>query len=208
MKKSTLAALVLALPLTIGSAWSAASPITYDYGKKGATINEMGTYSDSFALKGLNLDANSVITLTFNYSDVGGSYSGHNRFNSESWFVYADNSYSWSWLTDTLPAVSTALDPALSAVSIEFSSSSNANTFQSILNHQGRFDTIDFWFGETTRDAGDSFKLYSASLNVTSAVVAPTTPTAPIPEPESYALLIAGLGMLTAVARRNKQKRS
>ena len=65
---------------------------------------------------------------------------------------------------------------------------------------------IDFTGGTSFDDgvwiAGTSY-IYLAGNSFSD--VAWTTTTAPVPEPETYAMLLAGLGIIGAVARRRKQ---
>lgn len=199
MNKTTLAALAIALPLSIGNAL--ATPFTHNYSSWEGAISDSKalTWYDSFSLDGLNLTSDSVLTLTFTYSGTGGE-----KKNSESWSAYADNYLSRLgfiyWSADSIPAASTPLGTSNTA-SIVFSSTENIDTFNSILSHQSVHQALVFAFSETT-DKTDRFNLSSASLTVTKAVV--PTPSAPIPEPETYALFAAGLTLLGAISRRRK----
>ncbi len=47
---------------------------------------------------------------------------------------------------------------------------------------------------------------FFSAINGTTATAASFAPASPIPEPETYALMLAGLGMMGAVIRRRKQK--
>jgi hypothetical protein len=58
-------------------------------------------------------------------------------------------------------------------------------------------------------DQGGSFHSWNApggaQINLTVPFVGPFTPV-PVPEPETYALMLAGLGLISFAARRRKQK--
>jgi hypothetical protein len=49
---------------------------------------------------------------------------------------------------------------------------------------------------------------YSGSLSLTGTPVSVPTITASVPEPESYAMLLAGLGLMGAIAKRRKAKQA
>jgi hypothetical protein len=52
----------------------------------------------------------------------------------------------------------------------------------------------------------DSVVIYSGRMGTVGAdVAANLVPTVPVPEPETYAMLLAGLGLLAFAARRRKQ---
>jgi probable HAF family extracellular repeat protein len=77
---------------------------------------------------------------------------------------------------------------------------------------------LNSFLDANTRDQG--WSLYSASdINDVGQIVGTAvnsitgeyqafllTPTAPVPEPETYAMMLAGLGLLGLTARRRKQK--
>ena len=224
MKKSTLAALALALPLTIGNAL--ATPATPQ-----TTISDWGAgqWLGWISLNDQTLTTNSVLKLTFTYSDTDGfDYKSGRRtkHNEEEWSVFADNSFLVEgrhhsyWDSDVRP-ISQSLDEAKgeSTTSIVFSSTENKDIFASILKHQNYSQTLDFWFSEKTDDDidfyyPDTFKFLSASLNVTEASAPATTPAtnpstnpaaAAVPEPESYALFAAALTLLGAFTRRGRK---
>jgi len=57
--------------------------------------------------------------------------------------------------------------------------------------------------------AGGTLKLYywdSNSHDNTGSISATVTNTTPVPEPETYAMMLAGLGLMGAIARRRKAK--
>jgi hypothetical protein len=64
----------------------------------------------------------------------------------------------------------------------------------STLVHQG--STVDFVLGANGNDYTDSTRFTATIASVT----------APVPEPETYAMMLAGLGLLGVAARRRKQK--
>ncbi len=55
----------------------------------------------------------------------------------------------------------------------------------------------------TTLNGPWPYAQYGGHLNLVPTAMAPTTP---IPEPETYAMMLAGLGLMGLVARRRKQK--
>jgi PEP-CTERM motif len=57
-----------------------------------------------------------------------------------------------------------------------------------------------------TGDHGWAVTLSKSALEVNGGALPPPNPTNPIPEPETYAMLLAGLGMLGYAGRRRKQK--
>jgi hypothetical protein len=98
-------------------------------------------------------------------------------------------------------------------------------------NHRGAgADTVEVNFGSVTqvftRNAGDAFTTYTLSYTATATGkagfsfidsgsdnqgalldrVVVSTPTAPVPEPETYGMLLGGMALLGAVARRRRHR--
>ncbi|MRW91942.1 PEP-CTERM sorting domain-containing protein [Duganella sp. FT80W] len=100
-------------------------------------------------------------------------------------------------------------------------------TFDLAGNHRGySTDSVSVNFGSSsqviTRDSGDAFTTYMLSYTATStglasfsfhnaggdnvgALLDNVSVTAAVPEPETYAMLVAGLGLLGFMARRRRQ---
>jgi hypothetical protein len=60
-------------------------------------------------------------------------------------------------------------------------------------------------YAESVVDPSQWSKLSSGDVSLMAPNLTAFTVTAPVPEPETYAMLLAGLGVVSAVARRRKR---
>jgi hypothetical protein len=67
--------------------------------------------------------------------------------------------------------------------------------------------TGDGFLGISYSDRGSVF-VESARFGLTNEMQLPSTPMAPVPEPETYAMMLAGLGLIGGIARRKKQQQT
>ena len=210
MKKTTLAAIALALPLSIGSAWAVPTTLgsfTHNYGNGIGQVAPYGSdalndgfvtvsdwssnrFKDTFDLKGLSSGSIDSFVLTLTYSDVYGGITGL----LEQWYVRPGGAGSPS---NSAPFRAFKLaDSGNATKTVEFTFDSGTTTFTSMAENKSFY----YLFAEQTTDifAPDKFKLYSAKLEVTGTA-------APVPEPESYAMLLAGLALMGPIARRRNK---
>ena len=189
MKTITLAALALALPLSISNAWAneftpLPESVLSDPNANSTTIDDGNAstsatiWSSSFDLSKLSFASIYTIELTIKYSGIA-------NVGSEKWFVHTNGS---TGTTSTGLLVATPKDPKSQTVT--FSSVSNPLIFENMIKN----GKVSYWFTEGTTDQ-NSFVLNSAKLSVVGAV----------PEPESYAMLLAGLAMMGTIARRRNK---
>lgn len=90
---------------------------------------------------------------------------------------------------------------------------SGLDPFGYLLNSQFTKLTVDNDFGAQSGSssfavsAGDifGFRIYATDSSLGSSYASVRGFAAPVPEPETYAMLLAGLGLMGAVARRRKQ---
>ena len=196
MKRPLISTVLLALTLAIsGTAVAAVTTqtILHSYGSGDGQVDPPGTdgigdgyvnvsdnsatlFSDSFSFSNLGYSSISRLVLTLNYGYVA-SY--------EAWNTHAG--YGATSTIASLPALSGA-KPAV----YTFDSTRESNTFDAMVAG----NSLNLSFSETTR-GNDSFWLRSASLAVTGVPA--------VPEPETYAMLMAGLGLIGTIARRRKQ---
>jgi hypothetical protein len=73
------------------------------------------------------------------------------------------------------------------------------------------FNTTADWLSEDL-DAGTYTFSYYGNVKKHSqfefTLTSSISPTAPVPEPETYAMLLAGLGLMGAIAKRRKDKQA
>lgn len=197
MKKSSFVAMLLSVAAFVGGTASAATLATYThtYGSALGQVDPLGNdslgsgyvtvsdqsssrFSDSFNFNSLSFNSISSFVLTLNYADIG-----QNPF-SELWSERPGGLTNPGYFSFNLPSAADS-----TTVSSVFTIDSNTNTFGSMVAAKDFF----FWFAESTLGS-DSFRLNSAELKIMGAV----------PEPEQYAMLLAGLGLIGAIARRRK----
>jgi hypothetical protein len=117
--------------------------------------------------------------------------------------AYADVAFSTSWSTDTgeghkpsgYSAAGVYAEPGTSAL-LAYSVTDTAVFSSGPMSAVGTSDVYVSTFAALAGSAAN------ASLNTASFSVAVT----PVPEPETYAMLLAGLGLIGTIARRRKQK--
>lgn len=92
----------------------------------------------------------------------------------------------------------------LSSSSMDFSSYAGANPDRLI--HFFADNVVGGGTGEFADGRVAMIRLYDGELTGQEVADLPTTPTSPVPEPETYAMMLAGLGLLGTMARRKKAR--
>ena len=196
MKKSLVVTALFVLALAMGGTAVAAvttQTTVHSYGNSAGQVDPAGTdilgngfvtvadnsstlFSDSFSFSSFGYSSITSLVLTLNYSGVAGY---------ENWFTHAG--YGETFATASLPA---NIGSPIRAYT--FDSTSNSSTFSAMVTGK----SLNLLFSEAT-PGDDKFQLNSASLAVTGVPA--------VPEPETYAMLMVGLGLIGTIACRNKQ---
>lgn len=210
MKKTTLASLLLAVPLMIGGAASAATLGTYTHNYGTGQVDPGGSdilgsgfvivsdqsatrFSDFFDFSALSFDSVSSFDLTLTYSEVGDKPSLSTFFLAgENWSVRPGGIVSYGAFN--LPANSSSATFTIDSLNASTTAGLNG-TFAQMAAAKNFY----FWFAEDSARS-DDFRLNSATLTVNGV--------SPVPEPETYALMLAGLSLMGAIARRRKGKQA
>lgn len=197
-KKAAIAAATL-LALGLGNASATTFPIT-DSGVKAvnssfdAIFNNTGGYTSGtldFTLNGFKtLDGlttnkaswTDLFTLSLNGSAIGSGYFKLGGGGTSSW----GGTGTWTCTTCALPQTNTGGKATFSGVSL-------ANLVQGN-------NTINFSYTSPGNLGGEGLK--NESWSVTAASVTA------VPEPETYAMMLAGLGLMGAIARRRQQRKA
>lgn len=198
MKRSCIAAMILLLTAASASAATLAT-YTHNYGNGAGQVDPAGQdalgngyvtvldtatttgykrFADSFDFSAVHASSISQFNLTLTYTGVGAYVFGL----GEKWSVRPGGTTSYSAFN--LPSGNGS-----QSASQTFTITSSTDTFSAMAASKNFF----FWLAEDTIGA-DSFKLSSATLSITGAV----------PEPESYALFVAGLGLIGTMAYRRR----
>jgi hypothetical protein len=196
LKFSKIAIAVCAFAAAIGSAPAAfAATETIVLGN---SLTTGFTSQDMAHLTITESGANTVWTLAANWD---------NGLNARNPFVFDlefTNSKQNAPVSFTSAAVSLA-NNGLGATAVKFDTSNGHGG-------AGRFtdgETAQWTFNNTKLSDFGSFQLHVNSVTANGQSVKFTqlvTPTAPVPEPETYAMLLAGLGLVGFVARRRAAK--
>ncbi|HVW64289.1 MAG TPA: PEP-CTERM sorting domain-containing protein [Nitrosospira sp.] len=216
LTKTMIAALLLGGSVSAASASSVITDITAS-GPGLGTFSVMASSTDD---KGLDFtkvfDSVSPITLTFTVAHSvgnGGSYDVVESITNNTGAAFSDFHLSIGGLTGTSGngAVFTSFNSStlggftLDSPSMDQSSSFNA-TGPRDLNFTGNLaagDTAQLSFHLKAFDPGVG---HTYTFTITQTPITQTPPVSPIPEPESYAMLLAGLGLMGYMVRRRGRK--
>ena len=189
MKKSMIAKSLFALTLITTGVANANITTTYKYSPNtsisdGNDSSKVGGYT--FDLSGLGYSSISNFVLTLNLANIS------NSINTEHWYLDPIPN-----LISSFSLSPTSLSGGFSQQKFTFSTVSNSDMFSTLVN-DALFgpESFSYAFNETTNGA-DAFSLGYAKLEVTGVQT--------VPEPETYTLLLAGLGLMGTGACRRKQ---
>ncbi len=209
--KSLIAALILGGSISTASA----SAVITDITASGSGMGSFSVLANSTNDKGLDLskvfDSINPITLTFTVAHSvgnGGSYDVIESITNNTGTAFSDFHLS---ITQPINAsgngvVFTSFNSStLDGFTLDSPSVNQPSPF----NHSGPRDlnfTGDLAIGGTA-NAGFSLSAFDPGVGNTYTFTLTQTPTvSAIPEPETYAMLLAGLGLMGAVARRKNKK--
>jgi len=163
----------------LGTVSTTASSVTFDHASLILPISFVDTLS--FSVTGP-----SVLTGTF--TDLHDTLLGQSKFLGLYFF-------------DT-KNVAAKLDGGTGAINLVQSGSKNESfTFTASLPSAGTYDLAIS--GKTAGWFGASYKVALSATSVTASGAGSVA--APVPEPESYAMLLAGLGLMGTIARRRRK---
>ena len=173
------------------------------------------------AFTGLASVANAAVTIKFDRAECPTCSSGSNVGGSEwsSFGLTVSNAYWYEDSRDTFDTMGLSVSPTPAVISLASASTGATIDYWVISGHRGvyeAFDSAHTSLGSIAVDASggaDVLGTYSFAGSVASIEWTgdtgysqlSTLTISPVPEPETYAMLIAGLGMVGfAVRRRNK----
>jgi hypothetical protein len=190
-------------------------------GSASAALNETlyfgtllsGSYQPSDTFASMSVISTDDLTFTFalnaydlNSLFTSGAYIDKAIFNT----VTGDSPTSLAFLSGDVSGVTLANGPNVGSVTFDFGANfpNNNNGGARLTANETASWSVTFASAQTSLFADPSSALHVASLTTGqggSAWYTPTTtPTTPVPEPETYAMLLAGLGLIGAIARRRR----
>ncbi|MFC0170184.1 PEP-CTERM sorting domain-containing protein [Pseudoduganella danionis] len=142
-----------------------------------------------------------------------GYYSGNLNGNSHTWQTVSNDLTSWGVTLSGPVAASSMVSSLSGAANFHFSQTLYGETIIGI--HYGIVD-VTTNLGTTSYNNQTAFYKFNAGTtgvsniinhiaSISNATVYRTGVMTPVPEPETYAMLLAGLGMVGLIARRRKQ---
>lgn len=210
-RKALMAATIAASLCGAAGGAAAAQSYSFDFG-----MLLSGTYQPTDTFASMSVASADDLTFTFNLT----TYDLNSRFTSGAFISRAlfntasgADPISLSFLSGDVTGVSLTTNPAqVGSIGFDFgsvfpTSGSNGGAARLTANEQVSW-SVTFGSVQTSLFADPAAALHVQGLTTGQGGSAWYTPTAPVPEPETYAMLMAGLGLVGAVVRRRKAQAS
>lgn len=207
LRKSLMAAAIAVSFAGVAGSASAAQDYSFDFG----TLLS-GSYQPSGTFASMSVTSADDLTFTFSLTtyDLNSLFTS-GAFVSAALFNTATGAdpLSLSFLSGDVSGVSLTTNPAqVGSIGFDFgalfpTNGNNGGVSRLTANEQVSW-SVTFGSAQTSLFADPPAALHVQGLTDNQGGSAWYTPTTPVPEPETYAMLLAGLGLVGAIARRRR----